>query len=334
MGAWVYRRPHDYRFKNLPVVLHPIAEPPVSVVAETPALQANRTSFTRKLLEPLQLDTRPETPPPVSVVAETPALQANRTAFARTLLAPLQLDTRPETALLIPPAAFIPVPKANRTAFDRQLLPVLNPHVYPQTPKSTVDFAGHTPVRQLKTRFIVKRIPVLNPHVYPATPAGFFDGFYPGSRRVEPLRSAYERRLLTPPEHNEYPRRPVELAHRPAVNRTSFTRKLQRLPHPELPTTPPPTPPQPAVVAHKHAYARTRILVAHNPAYPPTPPSIIIGDARWAMRALYRRDIERVIQPVWNPASIVSGGFSVQETDCQWTADCALLVWTADEECL
>jgi hypothetical protein len=298
--------------------------------------------------------------------------------------------------------------EVNRTAFTRRLQTPLEIDRYPETPKSAVAYAGHTPVPTLKASFTRRLQSLGNPHVYPPTPAGFFDGFWPGSKRVEPLRSAYERRLAKLPQLDERPPPlPVVLALPQPAKRVKFTRSVQTVIHPELPTpTPPgfrwprppppvlrseftrelaklpqhdqwtPTPPRffegqyPAafrVETHKVSFKRTPqpvVLSRFRPvaivtAYravttirrrattfkafaPPLlqlsrifPPSFIIGDARWQMRAIYRRDIQRVIQPVWNASPIVAEGFRPSDPDCIWLADCAPTVWLAqDESCI
>jgi hypothetical protein len=71
-----------------------------------------RVSFERRLLTPLELNEYPPTPPPISVVAETPALKATLIEFERQLQKLPQLDEFPTTP--IPPAIIVsPLPQRN-----------------------------------------------------------------------------------------------------------------------------------------------------------------------------------------------------------------------------
>ena len=131
-----------------------------------------------------------------------------------------------------------------KVSFNRSLQLPLEINEYPPPPVSAEDYAGFTPVPKLSWSYHRTLQTLGNPHVYPPTPPGFFEGFYPGSGRVTALRAVSIRRLQFLPQ----------LDQRPA--------------------TPPPAPPQPAVVAFNViGLIRSRQALSHNPAYPPTPPN-------------------------------------------------------------
>ncbi len=303
--------PIAHEFPETPVV-------PVSVVAETPALQANRSEFKRQRQLVAHNPAYPA-PPGISVVAQTPALKANRVEFIRKLQTPLELNEHPETPLVVstsratqdtrpfvtfttksralrapvpvaeyvpPPAlppeypSFLPPPthrqrfdrnlqrlpqldefpetppgffagqwpasdllRSNAITFDRSLQDLPNPHVYPRTP---VPFTAYTPVlKSILSKFEreLQKLPQLDE--FPPTPAGFFDGFYPGSARVEAFTWTFERKVQTL-ELNEYPQTPVAADDYPALtpvitaNRSQFERQLQPTLNPHVyPETPP-----------------------------------------------------------------------------------------------
>lgn len=404
-------------------------------------LTANKITYQRGLQQPLELDERPTTaagfrwprPPPPTFTAsfkrqvqklpELDVYPPTPPAFFEGFFpAPFRVKRIPATyhreakrvldPHVYPPAGtfagFWPANKrveANRTAFARrrQLIPELDR--YAETPKSAEAYAGHTPVPSLKSPIKWRIQPVLNPHVYPPTPAGFFDGFWPGSKAVESSLVKFTRILVKLPQHDQWtPPLPNVLALPQPANRVKFTRRVQTVIHPELPTaTPPgfrwprppmptfriefqrelarlpqhdqwtPTPPgffegqYPAAIrieANRISFERLLqipVLSRYQPialvtAYrvlptvrrrktifkafaPPLlqlsrifPPSFIIGDARWAMRAVYRRDIQRALQPVWNSSAIVGEAFRDTDPDCKWYADCATSVWIAQDD--
>jgi hypothetical protein len=184
------------------------------------------------------------------------------TAFARRLQSLPQLDERPPTPAPAPPQ---PAVKANRVEFQR-----------------TRQELAHNPA-------------------YPPTPAGFFDGFWPGSRRVTPLLSAYTRRLAKLPQHDEWAQIP------PVPGLTAFFRVKD---------------------ANKSVFERRLQQPLELNERPETPPSIIEGMAPWAAQSIRRRELRRTIQPVWNPAAITPVLF-IPGLDICWRADPMEIVWTA-----
>ena len=136
------------------------------------------------------------------------------------------------------------------------------------------------------------------------TPPGFFDGQYPAPFRIEANRISFERLLQIPVLGRFRPTAPptayraVTTIRRRATGFKAFAPPLLQL---------------------------SRIF----------PPSFIIGDAKWTMRSYYRRDIKRVMQPVWDSSPIVGEAFRDIDPDCKWFAKPATTVWIAqDESCL
>jgi hypothetical protein len=78
---------------------------------------------------------------------------------------------------------------------------------------------------------------------YPATPAGYYSGYYPGSKRVEPLYKSSNYTLQTVPELNTYPQAAADEP-LPAFTPSGFnfnpglTRALQTVELNEFPATP------------------------------------------------------------------------------------------------
>jgi hypothetical protein len=384
----------------------PTPPPPVSVVAETPALKANFSRFTRKLLTPLELNEHPATPPSVIPPAALDLLlEANLVEFKRQIQKLPQLDQRPPTPprffegfwpasdpfptfkvsfdrKLLTPAeideypppppsadlysAIHKSPAAIRSEFKRTLQTLGNPHVYPATPPG---FRWpRPPMPTHKVAFDRKLQTLAHNEEYPATPPGFFEGQWPSHKPPPTLKASFARQLKLPPEHNVYPLPPVSAddyaGYTPVPKFTqSFTRQLQALGNPHVyPATPPgfrwprppmPThkvafarhlqqlpqlderplaaaiqPPQPAVESFNVSFTRDRQELAHNSAYPPTPPSIIEGMAPWAARSIRRRETRRKLQPVWDPSSNIPELFVPGLTIC-WRADPINLVWKA-----
>jgi hypothetical protein len=312
-----------------------------------------KSSFKREIQPVLNPHVYPATPPgffdgfwPGSARVVT-----NRTNFKRTLQTPLELNEFPPPPVSAEDyAAFTPVAKFN-WSYKRNLQSLGNPHVYPPTPAGFFDgfYPGSARVEANRTAFVqrLQSVPQLderpatppptppqpavtanrvefhrtrqalahNPD-YPATPAGFFDGFWPGSRRVEPLSSAFERRLEKLPQHDEW-------AQIPAVPALTALFRVKE--------------------ANKVTFDRKRLSLPEHNEFPATPLSVIEYPAPWAAQSIRRNELRRQLQPVWKPASIVGEGFTPHAEDCKiwfadpvaikWNAPCAGTIWRADPPC-
>jgi hypothetical protein len=277
-------------------------------VPELDLRKAFRSSFERQLQHlPHPEDTPATPPPPISVVAETPALKANLTDFKRTLQTPLEIDEYPVTPPVpISVVAETPALKATLIEFERQLqkLPQLDEH--PPTPLGFFDgfWPGSKAVESLHSSFEAEIQPVLNPHVYPPTPLGFFDGFWPASKPFPTFRSSFKRiiqAVLIPPV---YPPTPVSAENYPALTpvlrskRIEFTRALQTLELNEYPPTPPPisvVAETPALKANRVSFKRALQTLPHPESSPKTQISVVAETP--ALKA-NRIDFKRTLQTI------------------------------------
>ena len=262
-------------------------------------VESFKVSFERELQTPLEINVYP--PPPVSAedyAGYTPVAKFSWSYQRR--LQTLELNERPET----PPGFRWPRPSmpTHRTAFARrlQLLPQLDER--PETPAPT---PPQPRVEAFNVSFTRARQELAHNPIYPPTQAGFFDGFWPGSRRVEASLVKFTRILVKLPQHDEWPQIP------PVPGLTAFFRVKD---------------------ANKSAFDRRLLLPPVHNEYPETPPSIIEGMAMWPAVPIYRRDIKRSLQPVWDPGSVVGKPvFIPHDDDCKvWLAECAPTTWTAD----
>jgi hypothetical protein len=131
------------------------------------------------------------------------------------------------------------------------------------------------------------------------TPVGFFDGQYPAPFRVNPITIGFDRSRQT-------------------VSIPSFPAAV----------------PYPAYLAVPTLRRRATVFKAFAPPLLQLsrvfPPSTIVGDARWNVPVIYRRDIKRTIQPVWKPAAIIGEAFRDIDPECKWWADCQPVLWNAE----
>jgi hypothetical protein len=305
--------PAPVRLKRIPITYHRESQVPLELNERPPTpvgffdgfypgskrVESFKVSFERVLQTPLEINVYP--PPPVSAedyAAFTPVAKFSW-SYQRTLQT-LELNERPET----PPGFRWPRPSmpTHRTAFARrlQLLPQLDER--PETPAPT---PPQPRVESFNVSFTRARQELAHNPIYPPTQAGFFDGFWPGSRRVEPLNRAFERHLVTLPQHDEWAQIP------PVPGLTAFFRVKD---------------------ANKSAFSRSLLVPPVHNEYPETPPSIIEGMAMWPAMPIYRRDITRSLQPVWDPSAIIGKPvFIPHDEDCKiWFAECAPTLWTAD----
>jgi hypothetical protein len=281
-------------------------------------MPTHKTAFARRLQTLPQLDEHPATPAPaVPFAAYTPALASFHSSFARARKKLPELPTAPPT----PPGffeGFYPGSagvRALRVSFTRDLQSLPPLWEFPPTPP--VPYTAYTPVlKVIISRFEreLQRLPQLDQ--FTPTPAGFFAGFWPGSRRVEALLVEFERQIQKLPQLDEFKATP------PPPPFTAFT---------------------PVIKAHRSRFDRHRKDLPEHDEYPATPPSLIEMPAPWAAQPIYRRDIRRKLQPVWNPSPIVGEGFTPHAEDCKiwfadrgytvWKADCASTEWKADPIC-
>lgn len=287
--------------------------PPVSVVAETPALTANRTAF-KRILQTLELNEYPVTPaPPVSVVAETPALKANLIEYRRTLRVLPEIDEYPATPQPAQPmSAFTPPLKVIISRFERELQKLPQLDQFAETPPGFFDGQWPASLTLRPLEISAERVSqdVLNPHVYPPTPLGFFDGFYPGSARVESFRISFDRRRQTL-ELNEYPAPPVSAApvvafQRPPQFTWQFKRTVQGVELDEYPETPAVATPisafERALVALVAEFERTLQALPIPAEYPIAAVPVVVLPVLTANRVRFTRSVQTVIHPEQAPA--------------------------------
>jgi hypothetical protein len=255
---------------------------------------------------------------------------------------PLEIDVYP-----LPPvsaedyAGYTPAKSIRCNELNRTLQALANPHVYPPTPAGY--FAGFYPgsgrVTALRAVFarVLQALPQLDERpktptpltaytpvlksnrieytrtrrdlsqnaAYPATPAGYFAGFFPGSGRVNASLIEFTRAIQALPQHDEWPQIP------PVPALTAWTS---------------------ATDSNKSRFERNLKAPLELNERPETPPSIIEGMAMWPAMPIYRRDITRTLQPVWDPSAVIGKPeFVPHDDDCRkWDAECAQTVWTAD----
>jgi hypothetical protein len=199
---------------------------------------------------------------------------------------------------VVPYTAFTPVLAANRSEFERQRRDLPYP---PQAPPTPPGFRWPRPPPPAFRTAFERQLAKLPQHdQWTPTPAGFFDGQYPAPFRVDPLTVSFDRSLQT-------------------VSTTSFPAAVPYTAYLAVPTL------RRRATTFK-AFAPPLLQLSRI-----FPPSIIIGDARWTVPVIYRRDIHRTIQPVWKPAAIIGEAFRDIDPECKWFADCAPVLWTAEK---
>ena len=168
-------------------------------------------------------------------------------------------------------------------SFDRDLQTVPQLDEFKPPPVSAEDYAGYTPVEKFQWSFKRTLQPILNPHVYPETPAGFFAGFFPGSKRAESFAWSFDT-SIQPVRLDRFPPPPVSaddyaaFTPVPTIRRRDLNRRLQSVGNPHVY---PPTPPgffagffpgSARVNANRTAFARRLQALPQLDRFPPKPP--------------------------------------------------------------
>jgi len=124
----------------------------------------------------------------------------------RKLRKSLELNEHPET-----PAGYYSgyypgseLAKGIRASFriNRQDIPELN--TYPATPEAAIlpSFETHFEATRNRTNRRLKRLEL---NTYPETPAGYYSGYYPGSKRAEGFKTSFRINLQNIPQLDRYP---------------------------------------------------------------------------------------------------------------------------------
>jgi len=113
---------------------------------------------------------------------------------------------------------------------------------YPAT-ASTVEIVATLQIGLFFNAGTKRRLQKTRLDSYPATPAGFFDGFYPGSKAVESNKVGQDRARQLIPELNSYPATPAIVPHSSIVGsgfhfNAGLKRKLQSVELNTYPATP------------------------------------------------------------------------------------------------
>jgi hypothetical protein len=298
------------------------------------------STYGREAQVPLELNEYPPTPPGFRWPKPPPLVL--KVSFERKLQLPLEINEYP-----LPPvsaedyAGYTPAKSIRRNELNRTLQTLGDPHVYPPTPpgffegffpasgrvtallamfaralqalpqlderpKTPTPLTAYTPVlKSNRVEYTRIRRELAQNAAYPPTPAGYFAGFFPGSGRVNASLIEFARAIQALPQHDEWPQIP------PVPALTAWTR---------------------ATDSNKSEFQRDLKAPLELNERPKTPPSIIEGMAMWPAVPIYRRDITRSLQPVWDPSAVIGKPvFVPHDDDCRkWDAECAPTVWTAD----